>query len=236
MIFRLLGSAAVLIIFLCAIPVAGRAQQKKSGKPEVQTYSEKKESPKEPERIAPVLKAAELAPKRKLVAEEKLTAAIETIKTLIESTNDSNDRAEFLTRLAEMYWDKSESFFNKAYGDEMFKAVTAAQDKGDEAEVKRLAEKQQEYLSLRLKWQEETVNVYKMVVDTYPQYKNVDSVLYYLGFTLTLMQKPDDGYQYFVRILRETPDSPYIPDALLNIGEYFFNKNMMEDSLKIYEQ
>ncbi|MBM4396758.1 MAG: hypothetical protein FJ087_13840 [Deltaproteobacteria bacterium] len=73
------------------------------------------------------------------MADEKLEEAVETLRQLIEATDDDDpSKPEYLTRLAELYWDKAENYFNKAYGDETFRKLRAAQDSGDDAAVAKV--------------------------------------------------------------------------------------------------
>jgi tetratricopeptide (TPR) repeat protein len=184
---------------------------------------------------APVLKATEMVQKKTIAAEDKLDAAIETLQQLIETADDSDpQKPEYIARLAESYWDKAEFYFAKAYGDEMFMAINKAQVSGNTAEQERLLALQNEYLNKKIQWQGETIKTYEMIIQKYSSYKNLDSVLYYLGFTLTLIGKAQEGMEHLTRILKEYPNSLYLADTLLNIGEFYFNTNQFPDALKVY--
>ena len=171
------------------------------------------------------------------MADEKLEEAISTLNQLIDASDDDDpSKPEYLARLAALYWDKAENFFNKAYGDELFLRLKAAQDAGDEAGVAQVQAEQAQLLKERVYWQEEAANVYMMIVDRFPDYPSIDSVLYYLGFALVQMDMQDKAFPYFTRIVREAPNSRFVPDALLNIAEYYFNNSQMEDATAIYTE
>lgn len=181
------------------------------------------------------IKAIAARPER--MADEKLELAIVTLNQLIETTDDDDPgKPEYYARLARLYWDKAENFFNKAYGNEMFNRLKKAQDTGDEAGVAQVQAEQQELIKQRVNWQEETANAYMMVVDRYPNYINLDQVLYLLGYTLVQMDRQDQAFPYFARVIREAPNSKYVPDALLNIGEFYFNSGRMDEAQKMYAE
>lgn len=171
------------------------------------------------------------------MADEKLEELISTLNLMIDQADDDDEiKAEYLNRLAKVYWDKSENFFNKAYGDELFEQLRAAQLANDEAGVAAAEAQQAAYLQERQHWQEEAANVYMMIVDRFLDYPNLDSVLYYLGFALVQMDMQHKAFPYFTRIVRERSDSRFVPDALLNIAEYYFNNGAMEDAEQIYTE
>jgi len=179
----------------------------------------------------------DIAAKREVKSEEKLDQAIHTLEQLIAETPDEDpSKPEFLVRLADVYWDKGEALFNKAYGDEMFRRIKEAQDAGDTQAVARLEAEQNELLKKMREWQERCVKVYKRIVDNYPEYPALDAVLYYLGYTLVQIDRADEAYQYFARIIRESPTSSYVPEALLNIAEFYYNSGRVEEALKVYSE
>lgn len=171
------------------------------------------------------------------MADEKLEEAISTLNQLIDTADDDDpSKPEYLARLAALFWDKAENFFNKAYGDELFARLKAAQDANDEPALAAIQGEQAQLLKERAYWQEEAANVYMMIVDRFPDYPSIDSVLYYLGFALVQMDMQDKAFPYFTRIVREAPNSRFVPDALLNIAEYYFSNGQMEDAEKIYTE
>ncbi|MBL6976225.1 MAG: hypothetical protein ISR64_10880, partial [Deltaproteobacteria bacterium] len=147
-----------------------------------------------------------LASRPEAMADEKLDQAINALDELIEMTaEDDPSKPEFLARKAELFWDKAENYFNKAYGDEMFLKLKNAQDTGGDAAFAAAQAEQQAYLDARAQWQNKTVQVYMEVVDDYPGYPGLDSVLYYLGFTLVQMDRGAEAFPFFSRIIREAP-------------------------------
>jgi len=227
----------VLVSAFLAVP--GLAQEGKQK--EIKTY-DLPDEPTEPgpkqdeEKKAPMgIKALTTRPEA--MADDKLEAAIQALDELIEMTaGDDPSKPEFLARKAELYWDKAENYFNKAYGDDMFHRLKAAQDSGDEGVIASTEAEQKAFLNARLQWQLKTIRVYEDIVENYPEYPALDSVLYYLGYTLVQMDRGADAFPFFSRIIREFPTSDYSPNALLNIGEFYFNSGRMDDASMIYQE
>ncbi len=246
MLSRTLGF--LVVAALAASPAFAQSKADKKAGADIKTYSlpdagtpkgattdvlgdQKPKGPAKPMGV----KAIVSRPER--MADEKLEQAIATLNQLIETTDEEDPgKPEYYARLARLYWDKAENFFNKAYGNEMFTRLKKAQDAGDDAAVAQVQTEQQELLKQRTYWEEETANAYMMVVDRYPNYLSLDSVLYLLGFTLVQMDRQDQAFPYFARVIREAPNSKYVPDALLNIGEFYFNSGRMDEAQKMYAE
>ncbi len=224
----------------CLSPLAAWAQGSPGRTGEIKTYElAPAGAPAGGEKGKPVtpMGVKALVARPEVMAEEKLEAAIATLNQLIETTDeDDPSKPEYLSRLAELYWDKAETYFNKAYGDEMFRKLRAAQEADDQAAVAAVEAEQKALMEQRTFWQEQAVKVYRSIVDGYPEYPAIDAVLYYLGFTLVQMDRPADAFPFFARIIRESPTSQFVPDALLNIAEFYFNAGRMDEALRVYTE
>ena len=64
----------------------------------------------------------------------------------------------------------------------------------------------------------------------------MDEVLFKLAYLLTSVKKEDQARDYFLRLIREYPNSKYIPDAYLSFAEFYFNKGEMDNALRFYEK
>jgi tetratricopeptide (TPR) repeat protein len=224
----------VIPCFLLVLPDFAFGQ-----KETIESFEQKREEaqPQEAQKRKGPIGVKDIAAKREIKSEKKLEDAIHTLKQLIgETPDDDPAKPEYLSRLADLYWDKGEALFNKAYGNEMFERMKAAQDAGDEGGVAALEAEQRALLQQMQYWQEQCVKVYKGIVDNYPEYPSLDAVLYYLGYTLVQINKADEAYPYFARIIRESPTSSYVPEALLNIAEYYYNSGRVEEALKVYSE
>ncbi len=64
----------------------------------------------------------------------------------------------------------------------------------------------------------------------------MDEVLFRLAFLLTSVKKEDQAREFFHRLIKDYPNSKYIPDAYLSFAEYYFDKGEMDNALKFYEK
>ena len=51
----------------------------------------------------------------------------------------------------------------------------------------------------------------------------MDEVLFRLAFLLTSVKKEDQAREFFHRLIKDYPNSKYIPDAYLSFAEYYFD-------------
>ena len=50
------------------------------------------------------------------------------------------------------------------------------------------------------------------------------------------VKKEDQAREFFHRLIKDYPNSKYIPDAYLSFAEYYFDKGEMDNALKFYEK
>lgn len=210
----------MLIGSLSAWPVMAKVD--KSAKPKDKLF-----------RKAPILDARGMEGQRRVIEVDSLDRSIEDLLSLLD-IEDESKKPKILERLAEIYWEKSEYFYGIAYGNDWFHRLAKAQKSSDKQAVKKIRTEQKKLLKQRTFWQQQAINVYKSIITKYPSYPDMDTTLYYLGYTMVMMKRGEEAYPYFVRLVREYPQSRFVPEALLNLGEYYFNQGKMADALKLY--
>ena len=202
--------------------------------PEITTFTDDK--PKKDEG-SPQYRAEQRLKRLNRMEAEKLDESIETLKELIAaSPDDDPDKPDYYLNLADAYWEKSEQSFERAYDEELESGIFEAEKAGNEAKATQLKAQQQGYLADQQQWRERTVETYKIVEMKFQDSPKLDEVLYYLGLHLTLVGRDDEGYQHYVKLIQKRPNSTYIPDALVNIGEYFFNRNEFDTAFAFYDK
>ena len=70
----------------------------------------------------------------------------------------------------------------------------------------------------------------------YAKYERMDEVLFRLAALLTGAKKDDQAREFFHRLIKDYPNSKYIPDAYLAFAEHHFDKGEMEVALKFYDK
>ena len=85
------------------------------------------------------------------------------------------------------------------------------------------------------KWLLEAVKAY-IGATKFRKYERMDEVLFRLAYLLTSVKKEDQAREFFHRLIKDYPNSKYIPDAYLSFAEFYFDKGEMDNALKFYEK
>jgi len=86
------------------------------------------------------------------------------------------------------------------------------------------------------KWQNRSIKIYKQILSSYPQYRRADEATFYLATALQDTDKADDAVKEFLRLVKTYPESQYVPDAYVQIGEYYFDRNNAYKALMAYQK
>ena len=70
----------------------------------------------------------------------------------------------------------------------------------------------------------------------YSKFKRMDEVLFNVADMLNQAKRRDKARIFFRKLIRNYPQSKYIPDAYLSFAEFYFNDGQVENALKLYEQ
>ena len=165
----------------------------------------------------------------------KLTdAAISTLKRLIKVTDDDDpEKPDYFFRLAEHYREKKTQYMFRAR--ELDEKIYAAKTEGAKSQIKA---RQKKYEKAERAWMLESIKMYLhlAVKPQYKNYKRMDEVLYNVADMLTKAGRQNKARKFFGMLIRNFPQSKYIPDAYLSFAEFYFNAGKVEDALKLYQQ
>jgi len=146
---------------------------------------------------------------------------IQLLEALIEETPDSevDEKADLYFRLAEAHAQqhryarlKTQEFAIKADG---------TKKKADKEKFRKESEeKAKEAKAALLK----AVDAYKKLAanDAFKDYSNMDKALFKFGYMLQSGRYMKEARSVYQRLIKEYPDSPYIPDAKVAFGDYYF--------------
>jgi tetratricopeptide (TPR) repeat protein len=240
--FKLVASSLVAA-FCLASPVVGwaqvgEAQDKEETTVEVQEAEDQKERPtlkKDGEEQGPSVKAADTIPTKQVENVRRLDEQIVQLKKLIDSCNDSNPKcAAYLFNLSEMYWDKSKYYEMTAFKKQ--DQCYALDDAGDKKKAENCRKSMQRMLDESKRLKGEAVQLYASIYKNYPNFEDLDKVLFYLGTNLQDMGKQEQAIEIFKRLIRDFPNTKYVPNVLLSFGEYYFNNDDARSALKAYQK
>lgn len=183
----------------------------------------------------PSVKIDILERKFKKQADAAREAAIQTLIQLIEVTpKEDAQKPVMLFKLADLYWEKSNTYFVQAY---------AKDDLIHDAKVRKDLDTARRHLQAKFKlkkksdeWRKKVVDVYQVIEKDHPDYTRLDAVYYYIGYHMTQMGLVDQGYKYFLKLVRQRPKSKLVPEALLSIGEYYFNNRDLDLAAGFYQK
>lgn len=80
------------------------------------------------------------------------------------------------------------------------------------------------------------LDVYKQVLQEFPDYSRLDEVIYRLGDGLMKAEKKKEGVSFLTRLVKNYPNSKYLPDAHLAIAEFWFDQNLLTPAKLSYEE
>jgi tetratricopeptide (TPR) repeat protein len=185
----------------------------------------------------PGLSAEDLYRVKPSASEEKLQAAIESLYRIIDySEDDDPEKPVYYARLANLYWEKAETYFMQAYSDEMDKEVSQAEKDNDQEAIRQAEAKRELLLNSQKEWRRKAIKIFQEIEQKYPDYDKLDMVLFYLGNFSTQMGDSEAGYEYYKKLVTLFPESKYLPDAMVNVGEYFFVRDEFDTALEFYKR
>ena len=164
-------------------------------------------------------------------------AQIKVLQRLIDATSESDaEKPDLLFRMAELYAEQ-QSYYNFKARD-LDEKIFAAKEKGDAAKENQLKAQQADFEKREKAWLMEAVKKYLEVANgpKYQNYNKMDQVLFYLAYLLTQVKKEDQARVFFKRLIKDYPQSQFLPHAYLSFGEFFFENKDLENALKFYEK
>ncbi len=196
-----------------------------------QTNLTKPEAPPPPKKEkGPVLTADQFVEQKREGIMKIVEMQIGKMKKLIQVTPDDDpQKPDFLFRLGELYAEKQHYYFGKARALDQKIYEMPPNQRGN------LSAEQHKYESEEQKWLLEAVKAY-IGATKYRKYERMDEVLFRLAFLLTSVKKEDQAREFLHRLIKDYPNSKYIPDAYLSFAEYYFDKGEMDNALKFYEK
>jgi tetratricopeptide (TPR) repeat protein len=86
------------------------------------------------------------------------------------------------------------------------------------------------------KWQDKAIKLYSDILKNYPRYARADEATYYLGAALSDTGRRDEAVEQFLNLTKLYPDSQWVPDSYVSIGEYYFDTNNAFKALQAYKK
>src|SRR5262249_41879691 len=196
-----------------------------------QTNLTKPEAPPPPKKeTGPTLTVDQFREQKTTEIQKLVDAQISKMRRLIQVTQDDDpQKPDFLFRLGELYAEKQHFNFNQAHALDQKIYEMPPNQRGS------LLAQQKTYQDAEQKWLLEAVKAY-IGATKFRKYERMDEVLFRLAYLLTSVKKEDQAREFFHRLIKDYPNSKYIPDAYLSFAEFYFDKAEMDNALKFYEK
>jgi len=223
-----LFSLVTLLALLGAAPVVGvggEAWAQQGGKAE---------APKKDERKALKLNDMDQQTQSdayRKAARDKRHESMNFLKDILANrAPQGTQKAEMMLRLAELYSEEGRdikldelSRFNAEY-DKCFGTKGCLPEKmvADHTESR--------------KWADRAIKLYQQILQNYPQYQRADEATFYLANALSDIGEREKAVEQFTGLVKTYSESAYVPDAYVQIGEYFFDTNNAYKALLAYEK
>lgn len=157
-------------------------------------------------------------------------------KRLIANTPVSDPRRpDFLLRLAEQYYE-SITIQNTAVRKLDEPIFSACNQKKNAALCSSLRNQQASAEKELSRIRNDNIQTLAILIRDHADYRRKDEVLFSLGFALDEMKQYDKARLVYHQLIKEFPDSKYIPNAYLSFAEYFFQQGDMRAAQKFYQK
>lgn len=180
-------------------------------------------------------------------ADKARDEAIEQIKKILPKQKSPEVRADLLFQLAELWWEKSR-YVNMhmempAYNATQDKWHQCRQEKGEKACG---AEPRPQTRESEL-YRQNAVDLYSQIAVDYPRYERVDEVIFILAYNKyelctairneAAKKKACDGaIEQYRRLITQHPKSPFVADALVQLGNHYFDGNQLAPARKAFDE
>ena len=154
---------------------------------------------------------------------------------LIDQTPDSEveEKSDYYFRLGELYAKQQRLYRLKSAEAAIAvdKAKTPQQKAQAQANANKAADMAKQYLL-------KAVKTYKGLTDNdaFRNYPKMDMALFYYGYTLQGGHYMKEARAVYDKLLKNYPNSKYVPEAHLAFADYFFEQGQLDDAEARYKQ
>jgi tetratricopeptide (TPR) repeat protein len=154
---------------------------------------------------------------------------VQLLESLIDDTPDDkvNEKADLYYRLADLHA-LAQRYWRLRATELTIKADKNPKLKGQADQAAKQAK--DEMIA--------AIKAYKKLVedDRMKSYSNMDKALFYYGYTLAQGKYMKDARVIYQRLLKEYPNSQYVPEALVSFADYYFEQNDLADAESFYNK
>ena len=152
----------------------------------------------------------------KLIGDDhKVQLAIQSTKTLIDQSKGRPYLAELYLRLAELYIEKSRLIY----------FIRKNQISDNLSGLKQLESK-----NLKIR----AIEIYQHILNEFPEFDHRDKALFFMAHEYRELGKMDEMVVNYRTIIKQYPQSQYVPECYLLLGDDFNNQGDIASAKKHY--
>jgi len=148
--------------------------------------------------------------------EQKNRKMIDKLDRLIKNDPHNDSKPDWMFQKAELMWELRHMTYLRKRSAYMKCMESARQGTTPESECE---EPKPNYSQAQ--------QIYKEILQQYPNYQRQDEVIFRLGQGLMEAGKTGQGVSYLERLVNNYPNSKYIPNANLSLAEHFFEDGVL---------
>ena len=210
-----------LVPLLASSLALGAAMSQKKGRKSIKAAPTQEDS------------AAYFSSPKENTTEEKLRMAdalrvttISSIQNLLKTNAKKTNEFELYLRMGEIYLERHDYIRGLEVADFETKHDNWAKDqKGTEPKIDHSKSKAQLLNG---------ANAFRRLVTKFPRHERTDAALFELGKTLGRLDN-DNTELYFKQLITQYPRSPLVPATQLALGEFYFDRHRIAESVDAYK-
>ena len=218
--------AAALLFALAAAAPSARAASAMKLKPAPRDEAADLQGRKGPARVKAPTSEDDVA--RGEAADKKRDELIDELKTIIPRIPEGERKADLDFQLAELWWEKSRYVslqevkrYDDAYS-EWLKARKGEEPKASTRESDA--------------YRKEALKLYQVILKDYPTYPRKDEVLFVVAYNLYESGSKAEAIQSYNTLIKQYPQSRFVPDAYVQMGEHYFQSNDLTRARAAFEK
>ncbi len=160
----------------------------------------------------------------------KRVVLIQDIKKFIREAKSNDQKAELNLRLGSLYMEEYHYLLAKAQARFEKESIAASKLKNKALQAPSL-DTSEAMASL-----EKARVIYKDLLERFPTHPRKDEMLYFLALLTQDRGNANDAIQFLARLVKETPSSRFVAEALLQLGDHYFEKNNFRQAEEYFDR
>lgn len=165
------------------------------------------------------------------LAREKRHQEMEMAKQMLSGGGlEGEQKASMMLRLADLYFQEGRDIYFVEMREYEKKFDACFED--DSCDTSKMQPDNSE----SNKWQKQSIKLYRQILTNYPTYARADEATFYLAQALQDTGDRKAALTEYTRLVKTYPESGYVPDSYVQIGEYYFDENDAYKALLAYQK